>query len=198
MTDPHDITRLLQRLSEGDADAANELAPSLYGDLRRMARGQRRRWRGDPGMQTTALLHEAWMKVGAVRGTEWASRQHFFAVCTRAMRQILLNHAERRLAVKRGEGAAHSDDLDGVADLSTSEAELVLTVQRAVEGLRGRAPRLADIVEHRVYGGFSVEETADVLGVSTRTVKREWAKARLWLAQALSDEQVAWRGFVPT
>lgn len=192
-----DITALLQQLSEGDRDAAAMLAPNLYEDLRSIAHRQRRRWRGDPGLQTTALLHEAWLKVGAKQGVEWASREHFFAVCTRAMRQILINHAERRLAQKRGEGVVH-EPLEGVGDLSVTDAELVLTVQNAVDGLRTRSPRLAEIVEYRVYGGFTVEETAGLLGVSARTVKREWTKARLWLASSLTEEQTRWPAFAPT
>lgn len=191
-----DITALLQQLSNGNALAADVLAPSLYEDLRRIAHRQRRRWRGEPGLQTTALLHEAWLKVGTAQGVDWASREHFFAVCTRAMRQILLNHAEKRLAAKRGDGAVH-ESLDGVGDLSASDAELVLTVQHAVDGLRSRSPRLADVVEYRVYGGFTIEETAELLGVSPRTVKREWSKARLWLASTLTDEQTQWPAFAP-
>ncbi len=185
------ITELLQRLASGDARAAEDLAPSLYADLRRIAHGQRSRWRGEATLQTTALLHEAWLKVARARGQSWTDREHFFAVCTRAMRQILINHAQARVAAKRGGGVLPAP-IEGVADMSTRDAELVLAVQEAIDGLRSKSERLADIVEHRVYGGFSVEETADVLGVSTRTVKREWQRARIWLSAALEDRSPAW------
>lgn len=191
LNDGPPITELLQRLASGDARAAEHLAPSLYVDLRRIAHGQRARWRGEATLQTTALLHEAWIKVARARGQDWANREHFFAVCTRAMRQILINHAQARLAAKRG-GGVIPGPIDGVPDLSTRDAELVIAVQQAIDGLRAKSERLASIVEYRVYGGFSVEETADVLGVSARTVKREWQRARIWLGAALEDGSPAW------
>ncbi|MCA9659445.1 MAG: sigma-70 family RNA polymerase sigma factor [Myxococcales bacterium] len=196
MTVAPPITELLQRLASGDARAADDLAPSLYVDLRRIAHGQRARWRGQATLETTALLHEAWLKVARARGQGWASREHFFAVCTRAMRQILINHAQARVAAKRGGGAV-PEPIDGVADLSTRDAELVLAVQQAIDGLRARSERLASIVEYRVYAGFSVDETADILGVSARTVKREWQRARIWLSASLEDGSPAWSALGP-
>lgn len=192
MSESTPITELLKRIAEGDAEAADALVPSLYADLHRIAHTQRYRWRGDPTLRTTALLHEAWMKVSAHRGTEWASRQHFYAVCTRAMKQILLSHAEARMAQKRG-AAAVRVPLDGLPDLTVVDAELVLSVGAAIEALRDRSERLAVVVEHRVFGGFSVEEVAEILEVSPRTVKRDWSRARAWLGEALAEESPTWQ-----
>ena len=194
MPESSTVTELLKRVAEGDAEAANALVPSLYADLHRIAHNQRYRWRGDPTLHTTALLHEAWMKVSAHRGTEWASRQHFYAVCTRAMKQILLNHAQARMAQKRGTGAVQVP-LDGLPDLSVVDAELVLSVGAAINALRVRSERLAEVVEHRVFGGFSVEEVAEILEVSPRTVKRDWNRARAWLGEALAEESPSWQAF---
>ncbi|MEL6345112.1 MAG: ECF-type sigma factor [Myxococcota bacterium] len=189
-------TELLRRVASGDAEAVEAVMPSLYDDLHRIAQQQRRRWRGEPDLQTTALLHEAWLKVSAHRGAGWADRQHFFAVCTQAMRQILLNRARARLTAKRGGGVAHSS-LDGVRDLSVQDAESILSVSTAVDELRARSERMADITEHRVFGGFSVAEIAEMMDVSARTVKRDWQRARAWLALSLGEE-APWRADLPS
>lgn len=181
------VTRVLRRVEEGDRDALDSLFELVYDELRELARRQRRRWRGDHTLGTTALVHEAYLKlVGQERlGTE--SRAHFLALAGRAMRHILSNYARHRRAQKRG-GALSPASLDeaaevvaDVAALSPERAETLLALDAALTRLERMSERQSRIVECRFYAGLTVPETAAALGVSPATVKREWALAQAWL-----------------
>ena len=186
-TDPADagpITRLLRAHHEGDRDAFDELVPLVYDRLRRIARGQRvRRGRGQT-LDTTSLVHEAYVRLVDETGVDWQDRSHFFAVCARAMRRILVDYARERTAQKRGGGRPHLT-LEPERMGTEQQAEHVLAVDRALETLASFNERLARLVECRYFAGLTEQETADALGVSLRTVQRDWTRARAWLLKEL-------------
>ncbi len=162
---------------------AAELLPLLYDDVRSIARRERRRVRAGATMQTTALVHEAYMKLlGAAR---YNDRQHFLRASSLAMRHILINHARDRMAVKRGAGANHVT-LTEAEDIGVGEAAVLLEINEALRRLAQLSPRLAQIVECRFFAGFTDEQTAEALGLTDRTVRRDWVKARAWLRRELS------------
>jgi len=178
--DADDITRMLSAARGGDARAQEELFASVYPRLRQIAKQRRRGWRGDDTMDTTALVHEAYLKIAANPDAEYQSRGHFFAVAATAMRQILINYAERRSAQKRGGGAVQVELRD--ADLVSDEAvDDLLALDRALKKLEALSERQARVVECLFFAGFGVAETAEALDVSPATVKRDWAAARAWL-----------------
>lgn len=179
-----DITALLRRVEEGDGDAADELYPRVYADLRAIAQGQRRRWAGDPTMNATALVHEAYLRLVEQTGARWFSRKHFFVVAAKAMRQILVNYARRRRALKRG-GGAQAASFDEQLIGGEDRTELILAVDAALEGLAAHSERQARVVEQRFFAGLSEAEVAAALEISERTVRREWTKARAWLMREL-------------
>ena len=185
MSDSATVTRLLTALRRGDESAYERLVPLVYDELRRIAQGQ---LRGAVGatLNTTAVVHEAYLKLGGARGIEYADRGHFFAVAANAMRQILLDRARRHLADKRGGRAAHTL-LDGleipVDDRATELVELDLAIARLAE-LDAVAAR---VVELRFFAGLDVDETATALGVSAPTVKRAWRRARAFLYRELGS-----------
>lgn len=183
MNESPSVTRLLSQLREGDPDAFGQLVPLVYGEMRQIARGQLRGVAGAT-LNTTAVVHEAYIKLGGAAGIEYADRGHFFAVAATAMRQILLDHARRHLADKRGGGAAHTllDDLEIAVD--DRAAELV-ELDQALDRLAELDQRAARIVELRFFAGLNVEETAEAMEVSTPTVKREWRRARAFLYREL-------------
>lgn len=175
-----DVTRLLQEIRQGNPGAVHELAPLIYGELRRMARRQMRGERSDHTLQTTALVHEAYLKMTGGGAGEFNGRSHFFAVAAQVMRQILVDSARNRLAKKRGGGAARVALTDTVA--VTEEGLLgALAVNEALGKLEELDERQARVVEMHFYGGLGMEEIAEVLGVSVRTVLRDWKSARAWL-----------------
>lgn len=179
----HDVTRLLQEWGAGDESAAERLMPLVYDELRKLARDYLRRERADHTLQPTALVNEAYLKlVDQHRGFE--NRHHFFGIAAQAMRRVLVDHARARASEKRG-GPAQRLPLDA-ADVPTAEraAELV-ALDEALEKLSGVFPRKARVVELRFFGGMSVGEAAEVLGVSDKTVMREWESAKLWLYREL-------------
>ncbi|MEQ9501169.1 MAG: ECF-type sigma factor [Deltaproteobacteria bacterium] len=180
-----EITTLLERVRAGDSAAEDALARAVYDHLRSLARQQRRRWRGEAPLDTTALVHETWLKVA--RGG-YENRGHFFAVATRAIRQLLVNQAERHRAQRRGGGAPHVP-LDEANALVTTDddAHTILSVASAVDKLRDRDAELATLVEYRFFAGFTVEEIAELTAQSPRTIKRRWQRARAWLAVTLDD-----------
>jgi len=170
---------------------AELLVPVLYDDLRRMARSAR--WRVSAGstLQTTALVHEAYLRLQRSEG--FADRQHFMRSAAIAMRQILVNLARDTLADKRG-GGAPEVALHDAPELSAPSAESLLEVADALERLARVSPRLAQVVECRFFGGYSDEETAAALGLTDRTVRRDWEKARAWLLRELGGQAVAAAG----
>jgi RNA polymerase sigma factor (TIGR02999 family) len=173
--------------------SAVELAPLLYPDLRRAARGIRARMPRDGTLQTTALIHEAYLKM--VRGGPWASRHHFLAAAAVAMRHVLVDQARARLRLRRGEGVAPVSLDEALHEVearpswapSPENDDLSLAIGEALDTLAGIEPRLARVVECRYFAGYTEAETADILKVTTRTVRRDWVKARAWLQQALAD-----------
>ena len=174
------ISRLLRRHAKGDAAALDELVPLLYERLRRIARGQIARNRRFDTLNTTALVHEAYLELERDRAVDWQDREHFFAICARAMRRIIVDHARRRSAQKRG-GGRPDLPLDDVRLVSEERAEEVAALGEALRQFEAVDPRAARVVECRFFAGLSIEETAAALDVSVRTVTRDWVAARAWL-----------------
>ena len=180
-----DVTRILARVRAGEADAGQDLLPLVYEELRGIARGQLARERKNHTLQATALLHEAWLKLGNIEAAAPKDRAHFLAIAARTMRQILVDHARRKKAGKRGEGWDRVT-LDLALDqLACTELDL-LALDDALETLAAQDPRKARVVELRFFAGLTMPEVAEVLGVSERTAEGDWYLARAWLRKALA------------
>jgi RNA polymerase sigma factor (TIGR02999 family) len=177
---------LLHRASAGDRAALNSAFGEVYGELRRLARTQRSRWSGDETLNTTALVHEVYLKLSTKGGIRVTDRAHFYALASRAMRHILVNYAERRQARKRA-GGAIPEPLDLENPVSSEQAMEILAVHRALDRLVTVADRPVRVVECRFFAGLTVPETAEALGISAATVKRDWTLASTWLRQELAD-----------
>ncbi len=184
--DPGSITRLLRAHRDGEREAFDRLVGIVYDDLRRMARQQMRRARPGQTLDTAGLVHEAYARLVEESGIDWQDRSHFYAVVARAMRFVVVDRARRRAAQKRGGGAAAVELDTGIA-AEAPPAEIVLGVDQAIERLEGFNPRLARIVELRFFAGLDDGEIAAALDVSTRTVQRDWLRARAWLLKALDE-----------
>jgi RNA polymerase sigma factor (TIGR02999 family) len=176
-----ELTRLLIAAGDGEADALERAIPLVYPELKRLADGQLRRAGGHAGLRPTELVHEAYIKLSNAHVLEARSRQHFLAIAARAMRQLLIDEARRRLSQKRGGGAPLTTLTDGVAALALPPEEL-LALDRALDSLE---PRQRQVVEYRFFGGLEEKEIAALLGVTERTVRRDWVKARAWLYREL-------------
>jgi RNA polymerase sigma factor (TIGR02999 family) len=179
------VTALLERARSGDAAAEAELVPLIYGDLRRAAERLLRGEQRGHTLQPTDLVHEGYLKLVGAGMSDARSRRHFIALAARAMRQVLVDHARRRGANKRGAGQVEVRVTNADAGIDVDLAELI-ALDDALERLGKRNPRLSRVVELRFYAGLSEEEIAGVLGVTTRTVQRDWATARAWLYKELS------------
>ncbi len=179
-----DVTGLLMRLREGEEDTIDELLPAVYDELRHIARNRLRGEREDVTMRTTELVHEAYLKLVNHSAVEWQDCQHFFAVAARAMRQVLVDHARRRTADKRG-GGEKEVPLDRVVVPGSEDVEDLIALDDALERLAERDERAVRVVECRFFGDYTIAETADILGVSTATVERDWRAARAWLSREL-------------
>ena len=179
-----DVTQLLVAYQEGDRAAFDRLVPLVYDDLRRIARAHLRRGRAGHTLDTTALVHEAWLRLVDQSGARWEHRQHFLSVCARAMRQIIISSARRHAAAKRG-GSERDVTLDEERVSDRSRAERLLALDRALDRLADRNERMARVVECRYFAGMTEEETAQALETSLRTVQREWLRARAWLREDL-------------
>ena len=175
-----DVTALLRRSDAGDAEALDALFDILYAELRSMAQSQRSKWDGNYTLNTTALVHEAYLKLVKQDQASWRDRSHFLAVATRAMRHILINYAQRQKAEKRG-GGQEAVPVEHASPLSDEEADEILALHDALGRLEEVNERQARVVEARFFGGFTIEETADLLGISVATVKRDWVLAGAWL-----------------
>ena len=161
----------------------DDLARRLYADLRHIARAHRARWRGNATMNTTAIVHEAYLRMASASPESFEHGAHFLRVASRAMRQVLINYARDRSALKRG-GGALPDSLHEVAPgaiLSDTQADGLVELDEALERLGAMDARAAHVVEMRFFGGFTLQETTDVLGVSIATITRDWRRARAWL-----------------
>jgi len=179
------VTQLLEELPDGNAGALDELFALLYDELRMIAHRQRRRWLGDDTLQTTALVHEAFLKLVDQERIAAESRGHFLAVAARAMRHILCNYARDRRAQKRGGAIEHvaldESGSDSPDNSSSEPSEALVALDEALRRLEQVDPRKSKVVECRFFGGLTIEETATALGVSPRTVKRDWLVAQAWL-----------------
>lgn len=190
------VSGLLARVRAGSASAFHALVPLVYRELHGLAKAQRGRWQGDQTLNTTALLHEAYLKVAAADSPDWQDRSHFFSVAARAMRQVLIDYARSRATQKRGGDRARVsfDELRGglAEDLArldegTSDVAL-LALDEALTRLEQLDGRQCRVVECRFFGGMTIRETAEAVGVSTATVERDWAMAQAWLFKQIHGE----------
>jgi RNA polymerase sigma factor (TIGR02999 family) len=188
-----DVTQLLVASRNGHGAAQDRLFERIYTELRQHAHWQRRRWEGDPTLNTTALVNEAYLKLVRKDDHSWENRSHFFAVAARAMRQILINYVRAKHAQKRG-GDVAKFSLDQLREalgrelaVSEERAEVLLALDEALQHFEREYPRASQVVECRFFGGMSIEETATALGVSTATVSRDWNLAKAWLYRGLRD-----------
>lgn len=182
---PGEVTRLLLAWGRGDRDALDALVPHVYAELRRQADRHLGRQRPGHTLQATALVHEAFLRLVDQTHASYKDRAHFFAVASRAMRQILVDHARRRTAGKRGGGATRLALEDAIAAVPARGVDLV-ALDDALARLEKLDPEQSRLVELRFFGGLTVEETAVVLGCSPATVKRSWSSARAWLYAELA------------
>ncbi|MBD3335822.1 MAG: RNA polymerase subunit sigma-70 [Candidatus Eisenbacteria bacterium] len=184
-----EVTRILREMQSHTDDgksAGDRLFPVIYGELRRLARGLMRGERSGHTLQSTALVHEAYLRLVDHAQIEWQSRAHFLGVAARAMRQILVDHARSRLAAKRG-GGWRRITLDENLRLESPPDVEILEFERELAQLRGLHERMASVAELKVFGGMTMAEIAHVLDVSRQTVHEDWRVARMWLARALTE-----------
>lgn len=182
----HNVTHLLRAWAAGDARASESLVEIVYDELRRQARLALRREQEGHTLQPTALVHEAWLRLGDQRDARWESRTQFFAVAAQTMRRVLLDHARARGALKRGGGADQVTLTDSTAVVDTPvDAVDLIALDGALTRLATLDPQKARLVDLRYFAGLSIPEAAEVLGVSPATVTREWAVARAWLRREL-------------
>jgi RNA polymerase sigma-70 factor (ECF subfamily) len=187
MASPTDITALLDDWSRGNHRALDQLLPIVYAELRRVAARQLRRERAGHSLQPTALVHEAYLRLVDQRQVDWRNRTHFFGVAAQVMRRILVDHARRHNANKRGDGV-QCVSIDQAVETPAPDQIPVLALDHALSRLETVDPSLAQIVELRAFGGLTVEEAAHVMKVSASTAKREWRTARAWLTRELGAE----------
>jgi len=180
----HNITRLLKEWSDGDRRALDRLTPLVYEELRHQAARYLRRERPGHTLQTTALINEAYLRLIDAKDVHWQSRAHFFAIAANLMRRILVDHARRRDADKRGGSQVRVQFDEALAVADETDVDL-LAIDEALDRLAAIDPQQARVVELRFFSGLSVEETAAALGVSAKTVKRDWSVARAWLRREI-------------
>lgn len=185
--DRGEVTKLLAEVGLGRSDALDRLLPLIYQELRRIARNQMRGERPGHTLQPTALVHEAFLRLVDQNRADWRNRAQFFGVAAQLMRRILVDHARRRHAAKRGIAVTLNEAI-GQRKAGADQTEEILAVDQALARLGELDPRQARIVELRYFGGLSVEETAEAIGIATRTVKLDWAMAKGWLKSQLSKE----------
>jgi RNA polymerase sigma-70 factor, ECF subfamily len=183
---PHRVTQLLQQWSHGDDAALAELTPLVYEELRRLAHHYMEGERPGHTLQTTALVNEAYLRLADQTNPNWQSRAHFFAVAARAMRGILVNYAKSNQAQKRGGGAARIE-LDEAAILSPEQSKEIIDLHEALERLATLNSRKARVVELKYFGGLNHDEIAEVMKISTVTVRRDWMFAKTWLYDELQN-----------
>ena len=184
---PVDVTEILQDVRHGDKDAPARLMPLVYEELRRLADHYLRQERPDHTLQPTALVHEAYLKLVDQTRVDWQNRAHFFGVAAQIMRRILVDHARRHRASKRG-GYQQKMTLDEAVDYSQSRELNLVALDEALNTLSHLDPRQSQIVELRFFGGLSIEETAEALNVSPATVKVDWSMAKAWLRREIGAE----------
>lgn len=185
--DTREITQLLHAHREGDRAAFDRLMPLVYGQLKRLAHSQLRAHQVGRTLDTTALVHETYLKLARQDGAPWRNRGEFFAIAARAMRQLIVDYARERSAQKRG-GGRRNVTLEETRIVVDQEAEKLLELDQIIEQLNRAEPRLVRIIECRFFAGLTETETAEALEISARTVQRDWAKARAWLAVHAAGE----------
>jgi RNA polymerase sigma factor (TIGR02999 family) len=183
-----ELTNLLDDWKQGDPSALEKLTPLIYDELRRIAHRYARRERNGHTLQTTALINEAYVRLAGNESPDWQNRQHFFAVTAQVMRHILIDHARRRQALKHG-GGGQQVSLSEAKGMTNERAAELIALDDALEELAALDARKSQVVQLRFFGGLSLEETAEVLGVSLMTVRRDWRAAKAWLyKRVMSDE----------
>jgi len=185
---PHDVTQLLLAWSAGDENALNELIPLVYEELRRLAKSHMRRERPGHTLQTTALANEAYLRLVDARNVQWQSRAHFFAIAARLMRQILVDFARLRRSAKHGKGL-ETETLEEALVVTPQQSTNLVALDDALKSLARVDARKSQVVEMRFFGGLTEEETAEVLKVSEKTVRRDWNLAKVWLMRELSGSK---------
>ena len=180
-----DVTRLLEEVSRGDPEAMAALMPLLYEELHKIARHHLGRERGDHTLQPTALIHEAYLRLVGQNRVHWQNRAHFLGIASQLMRRILIDYARQHCADKRG-GLVHKVSLDA-ASVADERAIEVMALDEALTALCAFDPQMGRVVELRFFGGLTIKETAEVLGISPATVKRDWNVARAWLHREMGD-----------
>ena len=185
---PLDITGLLRRWGSGEQAALDELTPLVYEELRRLARHHLAGERQEQTLNTTALVHEAWLRLVTVRDARGEDRAHFFALCSQLMRRILVDHARARLRARRG-GGVRPGSLEEALPVSDARSPDLVALDDALNALSTLDARQGRVVELRFFGGLSVEETAEVLKISPDSVKRDWRMAKAWLMRELSGAE---------
>ena len=180
------VTEMLRDWRNGDQEALGKLIPMVYDELRRQAAGYLRRERSGHTLQTTALIHEAYLRLINQQNIDWQNRAHFYAIAARLMRQILVDHARKRQATKRG-GSRLKIPLEEAMVISSGRDVDLVALDEALTRLAALDPQQSRIVELRYFSGLSVEETAEALGVSLRTVRRDWNVAKAWLRQQIGE-----------
>ncbi len=192
MSEPgdHRVTQLLAVIGEGDRRAAEELLPLVYGELRRVAAARMAQEAPGHTLQATALVHEAYLRLVGDQSLEWDNRAHFFAAAAEAMRRILVENARRKARIRHGGGRQRVPlEPDGIA--ADEDSPEILAVDEALRRMEERDPRMGAVVKLRFFAGLSIEDTARALGVSHRTVRRDWTFAKAWLAEALGSNESA-------
>jgi RNA polymerase sigma factor (TIGR02999 family) len=182
MTSQHEITRLLAEWSNGDRQALEKLTPLVYDELRRLAARYLRQERAGHTLQSTALVHEAYMKLVGQNNVQWQNRAHFFGIAAQMIRRILVDYARARKADKRGSGAEKLSLDEAIALPGGQDLDLV-ALDDALEGLAKIDPRQSRLVELRFFAGLTIEETAEVMQMSLATAKRDWVAAKAWLSR---------------
>jgi RNA polymerase sigma factor (TIGR02999 family) len=185
---PGDVTRLLQLWSGGDRDALERLVPLVYGELRRLAGRYMKRERPNHTLEPTAVVHEAFLRLIEQKNVSWKNRAHFFGVAAQAMRRVLVDHARRHKANKRGGVRTCALTLAEPASPAGTQPVDLIALDLALSQLAAFDEEKARVVELRYFGGLTVEETAEVIGASPSTVRRDWKAARVWLHRELSPE----------
>jgi len=185
---PPEVTQLLIDCSKGSQDAFKQLFPLVYEELRRLAHRYMTQERPGHTLQTTAVVHEAYLRLIDQKHVQWQNRAHFFAIASQMMRRILITHAQSHAYAKRG-GGALKVSLDEAAVLSQERASDLIALDEALKGLTAIDPRRSQVVELRFFGGLSNEEIAEVLNISTNTETRDWSVAKAWLHREMSKEQ---------
>lgn len=181
-----EVTVLLSELAKGNPEAESKLIPLVYNELRRMADRYMRREREDHTLQTTALVHEAYIKLVDQHSVAWQSRAHFFGIASQVMRRVLIDHARGHVREKRG-GGEQNLPLDEALVFTPGRSDAFLALDEVLDRLAALDGRQAKIVELRFFGGLTVEEVAEVLAISPKTVKRDWRVAKAWLHGALKE-----------